>query len=62
MESFMQSLFEMKSEMDENQLLQLEKRVQLFFRHNPDCNHPIMEYLVHRKSAEIAREIIKEKQ
>ena len=58
----MQSLFDMKSEMDENQLLQLEERVQLFFRHNPDCNHPIMRYLVHRKSTEIASEIIEGKQ
>lgn len=54
-------LEELKERLDEDQVLMLNKRIDILFRHNPNRKHPVIHHLIDLKSREIILKMLGER-
>lgn len=54
----MSNLDDLKEKLTEEQLLMVEKRLEILFKQNPNRKHPVIQHLFHQKSEEIIYKIL----
>lgn len=54
-------LLELKERLDKDQVLMLNKRIDILFRHNSNRKHPVIQHLIDLKSREIILKMLGER-
>lgn len=54
----MSNLDDLKEKLTEEQLLMVDKRLEILFKQNPNRKHPVIQHLFHQKSEEIIYKIL----